>query len=751
MSIKPAQLILGLGVVALLAGGDVAQRAVFGHGRWHQVVRAVYHEYKDAQTQRAYAAEIPAERADTPLTIYDDALGDGWQDWSWGTHDLKALAPVHTGRAAIAFSPHDNQGVYLHHGVLGTTGYGALEFFVHGHSRLNICTVGSDGKFNPAVSMEKFAASADGQGWARIRIPLTALGVAKFGGMITGVVFQAAGLAMQAPVAIADVQLLPDATLPPVPTQATVAVSVDVTADRHPISPLIYGMAFAPPDYLQDLRLGANRWGGNDKSRYNWVLGNADNAARDWRFADRTANGDAPNGVPSSAADAFVRQNRSGGAATLLTIPTLGWVARDADNATASGNVPGVGGAPLAGADGPIQGYDPAQNRRLTSVRSLARKGRPFTDHPTLADGVIYQDEWVYHLTTMFGSAHAGGVRFYAMDNEPDLWDTTHTDVHPARMGYDDLLGTFLDYATVVKAVDPTARITGPVSWGWTGYEYSPLDRGDDNYHTHSDQKRHGGEWFLPWFLNAVRTHDVKAGRRTLDVLDVHYYPQAAGVYGSAADRDTQSRRLRATRSLWDPSYTDESWIGQPVRLIPRLKEWVAQNYPGTKIGITEWNFGGDGDTSSALAIADVLGIYGREGVDLANYWAYPAKNSPGYLAFKLYRNADGHGHGFGDLGCRAVSTDPGRVAVYAATDTASGALTLMLVNKMPRATVTVPLTVTGNYVNAGVKGWRLAADNARQVVPAPEDTLHGRTLTETLPPYSITLVQIPAKGGTTR
>ena len=227
----------------------------------------------------------------------------------------------------------------------------------------------------------------------------------------------------------------------PRPTRATVAVSVDVSADRHPISPLIYGMASAPPDYLHDLRLGSNRWGGNDKSRYNWVLGNADNAARDWRFGNKTADGGAPNGVPSSAADAFMRGDQSGGAATLLTVPTLGWVARDADNATVSRGVPGAGGVPLADADGPIRGYDPSANRRRTSVRSVARKGSPFVDSPTLAGGVVYQDEWVHHLVTAFGPARAGGVRFYAMDNEPDLWDTTHTDVHPARMGYDDLLG----------------------------------------------------------------------------------------------------------------------------------------------------------------------------------------------------------------------------------------------------------------------------------------------------------------------
>ena len=312
------------------------------------------------------------------------------------------------------------------------------------------------------------------------------------------------------------------------PPEAAVAVSVDPGADRHAISPLIYGMAFAPPGYLTDLRLPVNRWGGNDKSRYNWAQGNACNAASDWRFANRPAVGGATPPGPSSAADAFVRQNRAAGAATLLTVPILGWVARDADNAHASeGNVPPAGGPLLAGTDGAIAGYDPAANRARTSVRSVARRG-------TSSGDVVAQDEWVRHLVQTFGPAAKGGVRLYAMDNEPDLWDYTHRDVHPARMGYDDLLRNFLDYAAAVKDADPTAWVTGPVLSGWTGYQYSALDRGDDNFRTHADQNRHGGEWLLPWFLRGVRDHDARTGRRTLDVLDVHFYPQGQGVFSAA-------------------------------------------------------------------------------------------------------------------------------------------------------------------------------------------------------------------------
>ena len=532
------------------------------------------------------------------------------------------------------------------------------------------------------------------------------------------------------------------------PTEATVAVTINVQAGQHPISPFIYGLAFAPDDYLRDLRVSVNRWGGNDKSRYNWVQGNCDNAARDWGFRNRFASdGSVPPG-PSSAADRFVQANRANGAATLLTVPTIGWVARDADNGHASEGVPPSGGAGVSGADGPIAGYDPTENRRRTSLRSLPRKNAPFVDAPSLAGGVIYQDEWIAHLQKTFGPAAQGGVPFYAMDNEPDLWDGTHTDVHPAQMGYDDLLRNFLEYATAVKAVDPSAIITGPVSWGWTGYNYSPLDRGDDQYHTHADRTRHGGEPFLLWFLQGVQAHDARTRQRSLDVLDVHFYPQGNGTYGGGTDKAANALRLRSTRALWDPAYSDESWIAEPIFLIPRLKAWIAQGYPGTRIGITEWNFGADQSMNGGLAIADVLGIFGRENVCLANYWAFPPRNSPGYLAFKLYRSADGQGHGFGDVACAAGSADQSRLSCYAATDSRTGDLTVMLVNKMTRATITAPLDIEGVRLSGPgkpslMKIWRCDADNPKEIRALPPAPLPKAL---TLPPQSVTLIRLAVK-----
>jgi hypothetical protein len=89
-----------------------------------------------------------------------------------------------------------------------------------------------------------------------------------------------------------------------------------------------------------------------------------------------------------------------------------------------------------------------------------------------------------------------------------------------------------------------------------------------------------------------MQTYEQQHGVRLLDYLDLHFYPQAEGVFpSSGGDAAVQALRLRSTRALWDPSYVDESWIGDSVQLIPRMRAWVAQNYPGTKTAITEYNW----------------------------------------------------------------------------------------------------------------------------------------------------------------
>jgi hypothetical protein len=449
----------------------------------------------------------------------------------------------------------------------------------------------------------------------------------------------------------------------------SVQVSCAISAKGSAISPLIYGIAGADPATLAALGATLNRWGGNPSDRYNWVLGNAWNATRDWGF--RNVN---YSGLPGNRADAFVSATVSAGSTPLMTVPALGWVAKDTDNNHQSTGVPVHGGAPVTRGSQAIAGYDPSANQTATSVRSL-----PSSDG-SVDPSAIYQDDWIRHLEETFG-ASPKAPSLFTIGNEPDLWSSTDTDVHPVEMSYDAMVSMYEQYAMAVIAADPKAQLLGPDVSGWTGYWYSALDRGTDNYSTHADRNAHGGVPFLPWWLAQIAAHDKKTGVRTIDYLDVHYYPQADNVDSPASDPATQALRIRSTRSLDDPSYSDESWISEPVDLIPRLKNWITTNYPGTKLAITEYNWGGEKDASGAVALAIVLGTFGRDGVDLASYWESPPVDSPAGAAFRLYRNYDGHGGQFGDIAL-PCSSNSGEVAVFGSRHTDSGEVDMILANE---------------------------------------------------------------------
>ncbi|HEY7349030.1 MAG TPA: glycoside hydrolase family 44 protein [Ktedonobacterales bacterium] len=531
----------------------------------------------------------------------------------------------------------------------------------------------------------------------------------------------------------------------PDPSHATVTVTthpltvkIDAAQNQRAISPLIYGVSQSNADWMAEGRPRLNRWGGNQATRYNWELGNAFNAAGDYYFTNGTYGHDsAADKRPSGMADQFIEANNAIGAATMLTIPNIGWVARD--RSSQSDKVPEEGGPPLKPGGDAIAGYDPRKNRQLTSVSSKARKNGALSDPPDLNDSRVAQNEWVAHLLNRFGPAQNGGVRFYAMDNEPDLWSFTHTDIHPAELSYDQLRDIFLDYATAVKEIDPTALVTGPVLSGWVAYFYSPLDRGKDNFRTHADKQAHGGQDFLPWWLSQIRAHDERTGQRSLDVLDIHYYPQG-GEYSNDVSPKLSAQRLQAVRSLWDPTYTDASWINQKVQLIPRMKQWIQEYYPGTRLGITEWNFGAEGHMNGALALAEALGVFGREGLDLASYWAYPAKDSPAYFAWRLFTNYDGRGSAFGATSVQALSSDANLVSCYASLDSATGDLLGIVLNKSAVADLT-PTIQIANMSATQAHVYQISEDTP-QIKQLQTVSVSGGALKLLLPASSITLLR---------
>lgn len=525
--------------------------------------------------------------------------------------------------------------------------------------------------------------------------------------------------------------------------QAGPAITVDAAADGHTISADIYGMNFADEALAKELALPVRRWGGNRTTRYNWQV-DVDNTGSDWFFEN------IPNALPTdgrslpdgSAADRFVEQDRRTASKTLITLPMTGWVAK---RRPPGDHHPYDCGFQVS-RYGNQQQTDPWDTNCGDGVKADGSKvtGNNPAD-TSVAVGPAFVQDWLRHLVAHYGNASAGGVAFYELDNEPELWRFTHRDIRPQPLGYDELRDRAWQYAAAVKAVDPGAKVLGPSGWGWTAYFYSDLDTapGGDWWNHPADRNAHGGVPLVEWYLQQMKAYEQQHGLRILDYVDEHYYPQASGVFSNATDPATNALRLRATRSLWDPSYTDESWIADKVQLIPRMRGWVAANYPGTRTAISEYSFGAPGHINGALAQADVLGIFGRERLDLATLWSPPSSGDPAAFAFRMFRNLDGKGAKFGNWGLRATSADQGLVSAYASRRGKTGPLTLLLVNKSGAAQAST-VTLKNYAAGTSAKVYRYSPANLSAIQKLAAVPVNGGVLSASLPADSITLYVVP-------
>jgi hypothetical protein len=528
---------------------------------------------------------------------------------------------------------------------------------------------------------------------------------------------------------------LPAAGGPPAPA-GEITLTVDMTAERRAISHFIYGMNFAPEALAGELDLPINRWGGNSTSRYNYQT-DLSNHAADWYFQN-IKQSDATGMPGDSAANRFIEQNRRTGTQTLLTLPMSGFVANGVEKA--------------CGFD--VRAYGPQQSVDPYPPYECGNGVRPDGTHITgnnpldasIAAPPSFTAGWVDLLKGTYGAAADGGVRFYNLDNEPDIWFETHRDVRPTGWKYREFRDETIAYAAAVKAVDGGAQLLGPVVNGWTYYWHGAYDGQRGDWATPDDRLDNGDMPFVPWYLQQMKQYEDENGVRLLDYLDLHYYPQAPGVaLSSAGDAATQALRLRSTRALWDPTYVDESWIedagpdGGVVKLIPRMRAWVDQYYPGTKLAVSEYNWGALDHINGALAQADVLGIFGREGLDLATLWAPPETNDPGAFAFRMYRNYDGEGGKFGEISVRATSSAQEVLAIYAAQRMADGKLTVLVINKS--STEQTGALRLGNVEPLPAAFYRYSADDLTQIVDGGEFSLEGGVNRMLFPAQSITLL----------
>lgn len=517
---------------------------------------------------------------------------------------------------------------------------------------------------------------------------------------------------------------------------AAVEITIDPNAGRTPISPLVYGTNAA----LEGVRFPLRRQGGNRMTGYNWE-NNASNAGHDYRHQSDDyltwvvgitgSQANTPGIVMTHYHDQVLADSTR---YSIITVPMAGYVAADK-----------VGRGLTAAEAAPSVRWAATENTKSTALSLV----------PDVTDGRVYSDEMVNFLVNRYGPASSPrGVKAYSLDNEPDLWSDgqyvngqvalenngTHPLIHPAKPRAAELITRSVDLARAIKRVDPSAEVVGFASYGFGGY--NTFQSAPD---WATEQTRGTYRWFIDYFLDQMRQASTTAGTRLLDVMDLHNYTEARG--GGVRVNDTtdytntavNEARMQSPRTFWDSTYIEDSWIGQWnsrfLPWLPNIKQSIDTFYPGTKLMIGEYNFGGEGHISGGLAQADILGILGKNGVYAAALWPYSGSHTYSIAAFKLYLDYDGAESKFGDTAVSATWADRALCSVHAAAESADPTrLHVIVLNKSTSAATPLDISIAGttSYRRARVFAFDSASATITERDPIPSIT--GNRFTYSLP-----------------
>jgi hypothetical protein len=513
----------------------------------------------------------------------------------------------------------------------------------------------------------------------------------------------------------------------------TAVSNITVTPSEHirPISPYIYGVNSGVD--LSAVSVKSLRLGGNRFSAYNWE-NNMSNAGSDYHHtSDKYLTNSLPEeywnipGGPALAAAAQAKQYNI--PYTMLTLQMLGYAS--------------------SSRSGRVDEEETAPSDKWVKVEN--HKDSPFTLEPDLKDGVVYNDEYLNYLKETIGDSASGGIRAYALDNEPALWHHTHARVQTSPLTATQIIEKSVDLASVVKTIDPGAEVFGPALFGYSAFV---------DFTNTSDWKQLKAEnnyrWFIDYYLDAMNQAEQSAGQRLLDVLDIHFYTEAKGACGQRScnhyDNDgCIQARLDSVKSLYDPDYKENSWIVDSgaafFPLLPNVQQSIDEYYPGTKIAFGEYNFGGGDHISGAVAQADMFGIFAEHGVYFSTLWAF--ENIQYQLsAIDMFTNYDGAGNGFGDTLVKSENTKPD-ISVYSSVDESDETTVKIIVtNRSIHDPTPIKLNLNSDsdrqYQTADV--YALYGDSADIQVMNPVENIAENAFKYTLEPLSVTQFIVKAK-----
>lgn len=598
-----------------------------------------------------------------PEPVYDDRLRSDYSNWSWGTQNFENAAPTASGSRSISFVAKGYEGIWMHReSEMDLKHYYGLTLRVHGGTKggqqLRVSLMDGRNFVGDFDLSDRLPKGVPADRWTEIKLKFADLGVSDLS--FDGIVVSAWGEADQGTVYFDDISMLKTTSVIhlPEPELPAVQVVVDSANRLGTLNPGIFGLNFEdmPSSERSMINVPIKRWGGNQMTRYNWQL-NTTNRGGDWYFLNVPYDNEGPSTVPEkSLSDRFIEDSLSTNTDILLQIPTIGWTPKDRE----------IGWSFSIDKYGEQQGNE--CDWKEAWCRADAGNGKNIDgsyltgnkpEDTSKRVGPAFAADWIKHLQSRYGDK----VHNYALDNEPMLWGHSHWDVHPEMTTYDEVWAYTQSYGKAIKEADPEANIFGPVSWGWCEYFYSAKDGCSPGV----DMAAHDDKPYLEWLLERNEEYREQHGMRLIDTLDIHYYPAEENVAFSSDETPTMvKRRLNSLKSLYDPNFVDpSSWIQEPVKLIPRMRQLINDKAPGMKLSISEYNFGDGSGIGSGLAQAEALALFAREGVDYAMRWGALNADTPLEDAFKLYLDYDGNGSRItGDV-VSASSSNPNAVSSY--------------------------------------------------------------------------------------
>jgi len=505
-----------------------------------------------------------------------------------------------------------------------------------------------------------------------------------------------------------------------------VNILINVQAGRTPISPCIYGRnndfsdAPAAPTSAADimlykaagLRMSRDN-GGNNSTKYNWARKLSSHPdwynnvyAHNWGFASQDV------------------QKRIPGVNLMWALQLLGKAAR-----TDSANFD-------------CWSYNQCQYS-ADITKNWAGNG----------DISKYLMDWPADSTTavfanFFSPVSAGGMgldstllRYWNMDNEPEVWSSTHDDVVTSPMAAETYLTKYFLVAKAARTKFPGIKLVGPVftnEWQWFAWNNAAIS-GTAGAATRNF-------CWLEYFIKRVAEEQTLSGMRLLDVLDFHFYP------GTSNDHDI----MQLHRVWFDTTYNypgangckmvSGSWDNNQTKefVMERAKRWMAQYMgPNNNVGFSVSEHGALTGTSTAIALwyASMLGTFADHGAEIFTPWDwYPGQWEVMHLFTACAK------------GIRVLSSSDqdSMASAYSSTNVAGDTLAIILVNRFS-STAQSQIALAG-FVPAAM------SDSAFELSALPDTetfspktsalkrravAVSGQTLSIALPALSITSVLI--------